>query len=202
MRNRDANGNRTSKTTPWGTVAYSYDAENRMIESGELGKSESVKYTYDKNGNLLSEIAARYRKDYVYNAQNRMIFSDVQDAFLNTRNLTEYAYDAFGRRIETIEYLGDHTRNLYDGFSFDIAEKTVLQTHAAATMPEQKYRAGSAAGHPELGSGSASTGRSGAGVANGTRYRYIGDENLVPIENAGGNTAQASSSLCVKIDVA
>ncbi len=46
----------------------------------------------------------------------------------------------------------------------------------------------------ELGSGSAA-GRRGAGVANGTRYRYIGDEPLVPLENAGGNTgAQASSS--------
>ncbi len=112
-----------------------------------------------------------------------MIFSDVQDAFLNTRNLTEYAYDAFGRRIETIEYLGDSTRNLYDGFSFDVVGKTLLQTRSAPAMTEQKYRAGSA-GHPELGSGSAA-GRSGAGVANGTRYRYIGDEPLVPLEQAG-----------------
>ena len=44
----------------------------------------------------------------------------------------------------------------------------------------------SAAGHLELGSGSASSGRSGAGVANGTCYRYIGDENLVPLEQADG----------------
>ena len=83
----DANGNRTSKTTAWGTIAYSYDKENRLTESGDLGKSESVKYTYDKNGNLLRESAARYRKDYVYNMQNRMIFSDVQDSVLNTRNM-------------------------------------------------------------------------------------------------------------------
>ena len=82
--------------------------------------SESIKYTYDVNGNLMRESAARYRKDYVYNVQNRMSFSDVQDSVLNTRNFTEYAYDAFGRRIETKEYLGDYTRNLYDGFSFDV----------------------------------------------------------------------------------
>ena len=63
----DANGNRTSKTTAWGTIAYSYDKENRLVESGELGKSESVKYTYDKNGNLLRESADRYRKEYMYN---------------------------------------------------------------------------------------------------------------------------------------
>ena len=71
--------------------------ENRLTESGNLGMSESVKYTYDANGNLLRESAARYRKDFVYNAQNRMSFSDVQDSVLNTRNFTEYAYDAFGR---------------------------------------------------------------------------------------------------------
>ena len=114
-----------------------------MEESGEsdnLGMSESVKYTYDANGNLLRESAARYRKDYVYNAQNRMSFSDVQDSVLNTRNFTEYVYDAFGRRIETKEYLGDYTRNLYDAFSSDVLGKSVLQSAYSANVPVQKYR--------------------------------------------------------------
>ncbi|MBR4824338.1 MAG: RHS repeat-associated core domain-containing protein [Spirochaetaceae bacterium] len=180
----DANGNRTSKTTAWGTVEYSYDKENRLIESGELGKSESVKYTYDANGNLLRESAARYRKDYVYNAQNRMSFSDVQDSVLNTRNFTEYAYDAFGRRIETKEYLGDYTRNLYDGFSFDVLGKSVLQSAYSANVPVQKYRDGQS-GHPELVSGSASNGRNERGTEIGTRYRYIDDTPLVPMTETG-----------------
>ncbi len=198
----DANGNRTSKTTAWGTVKYSYDKENRLIESGELGKSESVKYTYDANGNLLRESAARYRKDYVYNAQNRMSFSDVQDSVLNTRNFTEYSYDAFGRRIETKEYLGDYTRNLYDGFSFDVLGKSVLQSACSANIPAQKYRdgqirhpelvSGSAqSSHPELVSGSAPNGRSEIG----TRYRYIDDTPLVPMTEAGkANGTNAASS--------
>ena len=214
----DANGNRTSKTTAWGTVAYSYDKENRLIESGELGKSESVKYTYDKNGNLLRESAARYRKDYVYNAQNRMSFSDVQDSVLNTRNFTEYAYDAFGRRIETKEYLGDYTRNLYDGFSFDVLGKSVLQSAYSANIPAQKYRDGlnSQSGqpgtqerhpetpdrhpatqerHPELVSGSASNNRTALGSEIGTRYRYIDDTPLVPMAEAGkANGSNAASS--------
>ena len=193
----DANGNRTSKTTAWGTVEYSYDKENRLVESGNLGMSESVKYTYDANGNLLRESAARYRKDYTYNAQNRMSFSDVQDSVLNTRNFTEYAYDAFGRRIETKEYLGDYTRNLYDGFSFDVLSKSVLQSAYSANIPEQMYRTPSTQRHPELVSGSTSNGRNERGTEIGTRYRYIDDTPLVPMteaEKANGTNAASSAS--------
>ena len=199
----DANGNRTSKTTAWGTVQYAYDKENRLTESGNLGMSESVKYTYDANGNLLRESAARYRKDYVYNAQNRMSFSDVQDSVLNTRNFTEYAYDAFGRRIETKEYLGDYTRNLYDGFSFDVLGKSVLQSAYSANIPAQKYRDGyvrqpeTPDRHPELVSGSAPNNRNAAGTEIGTRYRYIDDTPLVPMTEAGktnGTNSSASAS--------
>ncbi|MDD6486723.1 MAG: RHS repeat-associated core domain-containing protein, partial [Spirochaetales bacterium] len=196
----DPNGNRTSKTTAWGTVEYSYDKENRLVESGNLGMSESVKYTYDKNGNLLRESAARYRKDYTYNAQNRMSFSDVQDSVLNTRNFTEYAYDAFGRRIETRQYLGDYTRNLYDGFSFDVIGKSLLQTSYPMALSEQKYR-DARTGHPGLVSGSAQTtsgttssGRNAAGTEIGTRYRYIDDTPLVPLSEAaaGGSSSAAA----------
>ncbi|MDD6487494.1 MAG: hypothetical protein PUF61_11160, partial [Spirochaetales bacterium] len=191
----DPNGNRTSKTTSWGTVQYAYDKENRLTESGNLGMSESVKYTYDANGNLLRESAARYRKDYTYNAQNRMSFSNVQDSVLNTRNFTEYAYDAFGRRIETKQYLGDYTRNLYDGFSFDIIGKSVLQSAYSANIPEQMYRTPSTQRHPELVSGSTSNGRNERGTEIGTRYRYIDDTPLVPMAEAGkANGTNAASS--------
>ncbi len=185
----DANGNRNSKTTAWGTIAYTYDKENCLIESGDLGKTESVKYTYDKNGNLLRESAARYRKDYVYNMQNRMIFSDVQDSVLNTRNITEYAYDAFGRRIETNQYLGDYTRNLYDGFSFDVIGKSVLQSAYAAIAPDQKYRTPTSISRQQ-----ASSGRNTVGTEIGTRYRYIDDNPLVPIPESGNSTNGSASA--------
>ena len=185
----DANGNRTSKTTAWGTIAYSYDKENRLVESGNLDKSESVKYTYDKNGNLLRESAARYRKDYMYNMQNRMIFSDVQDSVLNTRNITEYAYDAFGRRIETNQYLGDYTRNLYDGFSFDVISKSVLQSVAPVNLPDQKYRTPASSSRRP-----ASSGRNTAGTEIGTRYRYIDDNPLVPLSESGTNPSTSTTT--------
>ncbi|MBO7485926.1 MAG: RHS repeat-associated core domain-containing protein [Spirochaetaceae bacterium] len=191
----DANGNRTSKTTSWGTVAYSYDKENRLVESGDLGKSESVKYTYDKNGNLLRESAARYRKDYTYNAQNRMSFSDVQDSVLNTRNFTEYEYDAFGRRIETRQYLGDYTRNLYDGFSFDIIGKSALQGSYPMALPEQKYRTPNRQSATSVnGSGISPSGRNERGTDIGTRYRYIDENPLVPIQESGTNSSTSTST--------
>ena len=135
------------------------------------------------------------------NAQNRMSFSDVQDSVLNTRNFTEYAYDAFGRRIETKEYLGDYTRNLYDGFSFDVLGKSVLQSAYSANISAQKYRDGyvrqpeTPDRHPELVSGSAPNNRTALGSETGTRYRYIDDIPLVPMTEAGkANGSNAASS--------
>ncbi len=47
-------------------------------------------------------------------------------------------------------------------------------------------------------------GRSGAGVASGTRYRYIGDEPLVPLEqagSAGGNTGAQTDPLVLAVSL-
>jgi YD repeat-containing protein len=67
----DANGNRASKSTPWGTIRYEYDAENRMISRGD------VRLSYDKDGNLVSEAGIRYEAKYGYNGENRMTYSEV-----------------------------------------------------------------------------------------------------------------------------
>ncbi|MBO7486455.1 MAG: RHS repeat-associated core domain-containing protein, partial [Spirochaetaceae bacterium] len=191
----DANGNRTSKTTAWGTISYSYDKENRLTESGELGKSESVKYTYDKNGNLLKENSPRYRKEFEYNAQNRMSLSHVQDFVEDMRNIAEYDYDAFGRRVETYQYLGDYTRNLYDGLSFDIVSKSVLQSAYSANLSDQKYRTPNRqSANSVTGSGTYANGRNERGTDIGTRYRYIDDTPLVPIQGAGNNTNSSVSA--------
>ena len=190
----DANGNRTSKTTAWGTISYSYDKENRLTESGELGKSESVKYTYDKNGNLLKENSPRYRKEFEYNAQNRMSLSLVQDFVEDTRNIAEYDYDAFGRRVETYQYLGDYTRNLYDGFSFDIIGKSVLQSAYSANLPDQKYRTPNRQSATSVtSSGTSPSVRNERGTDIGTRYRYIDENPHVSMSETAGNTISSTS---------
>ena len=124
-----------------------------------------------------------------------MSFSDVQDSVLNTRNFTEYEYDAFGRRIETRQYLGDYTRNLYDGFSFDIIGKSVLQGSYPMALPEQKYRTPNRQSATSVtGSGTSPSGRNERGTDIDTRYRYIDDTPLVPIQEAGNNTNSSVSA--------
>jgi YD repeat-containing protein len=110
----DANGNRASKTTPWGTIAYGYDGENRLIQKGDITLS------YDKDGNLLSEEGLRRKAAYGYNGQNRMVYSEVTNTVEQNRVRSRYVYDALGRRTIVADEGGSPIRTLYDGTSFEV----------------------------------------------------------------------------------
>jgi RHS repeat-associated protein len=116
----DANGNRASKTTPWGTIAYSYDAENRLIKQGD------IVYTYDKDGNLLSETGLRRRAIYQYNGQNRMVYSQITNTVEQSRVTSRYIYDALGRRTIEQDEGSSPVRTLYDGTSFEVVRSGVM----------------------------------------------------------------------------
>ena len=89
-----------------------------------------------------------------------------------------------------------NVKNLYDGFSFDVLGKSVLQSAYSANVPAQKYRDGQS-GHPELVSGSTLNNRTALGSEIGTRYRYIDETPLVPMTEAeksnGTNVASSAS---------
>ena len=88
----DANGNRATKTTAYGTITYSYDAENRLVKTcGNTGVG--VEYAYDNNGNLLSQTSSLKHSIYEYNPQNRMVRSRVIDDEARTIASTRYGYD-------------------------------------------------------------------------------------------------------------
>ena len=159
-----------------------------MLEQSvaEKYKKESYSYNYG-DADLLS--IPKDVQSHPRNMQNRMVFSDVQDSVLNTRNISEYAYDAFGRRVETNQYLGDYTRNLYDGFTFDVIGKSVLQSAYSAASPDQKYRTPASSSRQP-----ASSGRNTVGTEIGTRYRYIDDNPLVPIPEAGNSSITSTST--------
>ena len=110
----DRNGNRLSKTTPWGTIRYEYDAENRLLRKGD------IVYTNDRDGNVLSEAGLRYEGSYEYNGQNRMIYSEVINHVERTHEVSFYSYDALGRRTLTTSVTGESLRTLYDGRSFEV----------------------------------------------------------------------------------
>jgi YD repeat-containing protein len=110
----DANGKRLSKTTPWGTISYAYDSENRLIKKGDIA------YSYDKNGNLLSEKGLRREAWYEYNGQNRMIYSEITSHVEKSRATSRYAYDALGRRTVSQDVGRSAMRTLYDGLGFEV----------------------------------------------------------------------------------
>ena len=115
----DANGNRASKTTTFGTIRYWYDAENRLIHSGS-DRARGSDYTYDANGNLLTKKNLYKTEEYEYNLANRMKKSVVTDHIKKTQTISYYDYDVFGRRTLVQDENGKLIRTLYDGFSFDI----------------------------------------------------------------------------------
>jgi RHS repeat-associated protein len=169
----DGNGNRASKTTPWGTINYSYDAENRLIQKGD------VVYTYDKDGNLLSEKGLRREAAYRYNGQNRMAYSEVLSHVEQSRIRTGYTYDAFGRRTEIQDEGGQAVRTLYDGTGFETVREGVTFTDGRFTT---RYSEGI--------QGQANTG------TGGSRYRWVGDEDSTEArtrsaEEAGYRTVSA-----------
>jgi RHS repeat-associated protein len=149
----DANGNRAAKTTPWGTIAYSYDAENRLARKGDIA------YTYDRDGNLLSEKGLRREAEYRYSGANRMTWSSVTDHAGRTRTASSYAYDAFGRRTTVRDEGGDSVRTLYDGFTFEAVREGAAFRDGTLTA---RYSSGAPAAN---------------GTAEeGTRYRWLGGE--------------------------
>lgn len=155
----DKNGNRTSKTTKYGTINYNYDKENCLLSSGSRGQS-FVNYTYDNMGNLLTEESALKSTKYAYNSQNRLIYCEVTDRSKKEYSQTTYAYDAFGRRI-LVQDKGEATlRTLYDGLTFDVIKQSPSFENGLFTDSQNTGIQWERTGKPT-----------------GERYRYISDEN-------------------------
>ena len=154
----DKNGNRTSKTTNYGTIKYNYDKENRLLSSGAKGQN-FVNYSYDSMGNLLTEDSALKSTKYAYNAQNRLIDCEVTDKSKKEYSQTNYAYDAFGRRVIVQDKGEAALRTLYDGLTFDVVKQSPTFENGLFTDSQNTGIRWSNNGKPT-----------------GDRYRYIGDE--------------------------
>ena len=163
----DANGNRASKTTTFGTIRYWYDAENRLVHSGS-DRARGSDYTYDANGNLMSKKNLYKTEEYEYNLTNRMKKSVVTDQIKKTKTITHYDYDAFGRRTLVQDEGGKIIRTLYDAFSFDIIREQ--ETFADGYFTNTRDTG--------IQWGKVSEG-------DGSRYRYIGDDAPAAKEQNG-----------------
>ena len=155
----DKNGNLTTRTTALGSIEYSYDSENHLISSGSNGKTY-VHYSYDKRGNLISEQGPAKKIEYEYNYQNRMIMCKAIDSSKNTISYSQYAYDAFGRRVLVEDFDKTALRTIYKGFTFDIIKESTVFANGLFTRfgySGQFY--------------------DNSVTPNGDRYRYIEDKN-------------------------
>ena len=153
----DANGNRATKTTAYGTITYSYDAENRLVKTcGNTGVG--VEYAYDNNGNLLSQTSSLKHSIYEYNPQNRMVRSRVVDDEARTIASTRYGYDVLGRRTLVQDNNATTLRTLYDGLGFDVVKESPVYASGGFV---DTYNTGIQ--------------YSPAGYATGERYRYLDD---------------------------
>jgi len=86
----DANGNRLSVTTPGGTVAGSYDAQDRLTSYGD------VSYAYTANGELLSKTntASGETTSSTYDTLGNLTSVSLPDG-----RLIEYVIDGANRRV-------------------------------------------------------------------------------------------------------
>ncbi len=110
----DANGNLSRRETPFGTISYEYDGEDRLLAWGSAGSAR-----YDANGNLLQKRNLYKSEDYAYTVNNRMKSVSVQDLLTSEIFSASCRYDAFGRRIQTDSSRTGRTSTVYDGLSFN-----------------------------------------------------------------------------------
>ncbi len=84
----DANSNRLDVTTPNGTVAGTYDAQDRLLTYG------TANYTYTRNGELLTKTDAGGTTTYTYDALGNLVHVALPSA-----TTIDYVIDPQNRRI-------------------------------------------------------------------------------------------------------
>jgi RHS repeat-associated protein len=148
----DLNGNRASKKTPWGTVAYTYDKENRLTRKGDIA------YGYDADGNMLREEGLRRGAEYRYDGRDRMVYSEVTSHTERTRTRSGYWYDGLGRRVLARDEGGEAMRTLYDGTGFEVIREGAVFSDGRFTT--------------RYSNGAQSMTNTGT---EGSRYRWVGE---------------------------
>ena len=159
----DRNGNRITRSTPYGTIEYVYDKENCLISSGSGGQTY-ILYSYDDMGNLLAQNSGFKRIKYAYNSQNRLIYCEVIDDTEKTYLQSNYEYDALGRRVLVRDVGEAALRTIYDGFSFDVIKQGPVFENALFT--------------DYTDAGNAGLQWSKNGRPTGERYRYIEESEI------------------------
>ncbi len=139
----DGNGNCIERVTPYGTIKYKYDSENRLISAGD-----AVTFEYDKNGNMLFKKDRYGQVTMDYSPENRLIYAECQ-SLSDGKNVFSYEYDALGKRSLSKETDGSVFKSVYDGFSMnelyskkieDVFYSSVENLRSSDTTASENYR--------------------------------------------------------------
>ena len=84
----DANGNRTSLTTPGGTVTAAYDDQDRLLAYG------GTSYSYTANGEMRLKVVGTDTTRYTYD-----VLGNLRQAQLPNGTIVDYVLDAQNRRV-------------------------------------------------------------------------------------------------------
>jgi RHS repeat-associated protein len=129
----DANGNRTSMTTPWGSFSYGYDALNRLTSlTNPQGKTFT--FSYDAVGRRTRLAYPNgIEASYAYDAASRLtqvLHKRVSDGM--TAALANYTYDAAGNRTSMEDTTGVHV------YTYDDLHRLISATHPPGSHLETK----------------------------------------------------------------
>ncbi|MHB2026909.1 MAG: RHS repeat-associated core domain-containing protein [Elusimicrobiota bacterium] len=129
----DADGNRTSMTTPWGTFSYSYDADNRLV-SLTNPEGNRFAFAYDADGRRTSLTYPNgIKTTYGYDAASEL----TQILHLNTATgqpaaFANYAYDADGNRTGMTDMVGANN------YAYDALNRLTAALHPTqSALPVQ-----------------------------------------------------------------
>jgi RHS repeat-associated protein len=142
----DPNGNRSAKITAFGVIRYAYDAEDRLVSSGD--GERGIRYDYDDTGNMIRKkslfntLEMRYNGFYRLEYLKMIVKTELHRADMpvtpnsggaDRQYETRYRYDALERRTITQDISGAAFRTLYDGTTFDVIKEQEIFASGAFT---------------------------------------------------------------------
>ncbi len=151
----DNTGNRTYSTIDGISTAYSYDANDRLIQQG------GTTYGYDANGNTLTETLDGQTTQYSYDLKNQLVSVDRGGV------ITTYTYNANGIRTGKTEgaittaYMVDENRDYAQVLQESDATRTITYTYGDDLVAQEKGGTTSYFHYDGLGSTRALTDASG-----------------------------------------
>jgi len=105
-----------------------------IIKKNNISHNQLRRYggecVHGRRNLLREEQSDYYLKRYEYAGFNRMEMSNIINYRDNTRVITDYRYDSFGRRIHTAERTKSGIRTIYDGLTFEVVKE-------AETFPQR-----------------------------------------------------------------